>query len=56
VKNWFESLLAFKCNLYPYAQVILQGHHADDQTETVLLKLIRGCHLVGLYKLNPVDP
>ena len=27
------------------AHVILQGHHADDQTETVLLKLVRGCHL-----------
>ena len=27
------------------AQVILQGHHADDQTETVLLKILRGCHL-----------
>ena len=27
------------------AHVILQGHHADDQTETILLKLFRGCHL-----------
>jgi len=27
------------------AQVILQGHHADDQTETILLKILRGCHL-----------
>lgn len=27
------------------AQVILQGHHEGDQTETVLLKVLRGCHL-----------
>ena len=30
------------------AQIILQGHHADDQIETVLLKILRGCHLSNI--------
>lgn len=35
------------------ANVALQGHHADDQTETVLLKLIRGCHLSNIAGMRP---
>ena len=34
------------------AQVILQGHHADDQTE-LSLKLLHGCHLSRVSGIAP---
>jgi tRNA(Ile)-lysidine synthetase-like protein len=35
------------------ANVVLQGHHADDQTETMLLKLLRGCHISRIAGMRP---
>lgn len=35
------------------ANVALQGHHADDQTETTLLKLLRGCHISRVAGMRP---
>ena len=35
------------------ANVVLQGHHADDQTETTLLKLLRGCHISRVAGMRP---
>ena len=35
------------------ANVVLQGHHADDQTETTLLKLLRGCHISRIAGMRP---
>ena len=33
-------------------RVILQGHHADDQTETILMKLMRGCHVSNIAGMS----
>lgn len=46
--NWFETL-----RIKYVAQAIVVGHHADDNTETILLNLIRGTGLKGLVGIKP---
>jgi len=37
------------------ARVILQAHHWDDQVETILLKILRGCHLSNIKGMMYVN-
>lgn len=38
------------------ADLILTAHHLNDNIETVLLNLTRGCHLDGLKGMETIDP
>lgn len=38
------------------ANLILTAHHLNDNIETVLLNLTRGCHLDGLKGMEIIDP
>lgn len=50
--NFFNEL----CQLYKY-QAVMLGHHADDQSETVLKKILEGkslAYLSGLWEKNEI--
>jgi len=38
------------------AALILTAHHLNDNIETILLNLVRGCHLDGLKGMDTFDP
>jgi hypothetical protein len=45
VKTWFQAFACFKCNLYRYTAHRTLHHFCAEIVD-----------VVGLYKLNPVDP
>ena len=48
--RWFESL-----RLKHHAAAIAVAHHRDDNVETILLNMIRGCGIKGLIGMAPVN-
>ena len=47
----FLRRAASRCN----ARWVVTGHHADDQTETILLNFLRGCGMNGLAGMQEFD-
>ena len=48
--QWFEAL-----RLKHNAEAIAVAHHRDDNVETVLLNIVRGCGIKGLTGMSPLN-
>jgi tRNA(Ile)-lysidine synthase len=48
-----HDIFAARLAAEPHLACVATGHHQDDQTETVLLRLLRGCGLDGLRGIAP---